>query len=347
MLISLSGAALIITKGHPMAGMALAPGDLLALLAMLGWAGYTLLQNRVGSGLSFLARIGLFAAAGALFSLPFALHEIWSAPAAAFNQHAALVYLFAGLVPGLFAYSAYAYLGSAFGAVSTSLSLYLGPIVSAVLSIAFLGEAPTMIHLIGGALSLSVDDFIRTSRDPRHRPGVEAFWRACSGDLYRQQYTGLYCTGCEQFYRPAELRDGRCPEHGTEPEQVSEENWFFRLSRYAAPLREAITSGRLRIEPAGRRNEVLGLIDGGLADFSVSRPAGRAGGWGIPVPGDPGQVVYVWFDALCNYVTALGYGQDGLAGDGAYRRWWAGPGNRVHLLGKGVLRFHEIGRAHV
>jgi drug/metabolite transporter (DMT)-like permease len=155
MLISLSGAALIITRGHAAVGTGLAPGDLLALLAMLGWAGYTLLQNRVGGGLSFLARIGLFAAAGALFSLPFALHEIWSAPAAAFNQHAALVYLFAGLVPGLFAYSAYAYLGSAFGAVSTSLSLYLGPIVSAVLSIAFLGEPPTMVHLIGGALSLS------------------------------------------------------------------------------------------------------------------------------------------------------------------------------------------------
>jgi len=87
---------------------------------------------------------------------------------------------------------------------------------------------------------------------------------------------------------------------------------------------------------------VLGLIDGGLADFSVSRPADRAGGWGIPVPGDPGQVVYVWFDALCNYVTALGYGQDDPARDEAYRRWWAGPGNRVHLLGKGVLRFHAV-----
>ena len=101
-----------------------------------------------------MARIGLFAAAGALFSLPFAIHEIWSAPSAAFNGRAALVYLFAGLVPGLFAYSAYAYLGSMFGAVSTSLSLYLGPIVSAALSIIFLGEAPSMIHLIGGALSL-------------------------------------------------------------------------------------------------------------------------------------------------------------------------------------------------
>ncbi|WOH50641.1 DMT family transporter [Bradyrhizobium sp. sBnM-33] len=154
MLLSLVGAALIITKGQATIGAGVVTGDLLALMAMLGWAGYTLLQNRVGSGVSFLARIGLFAAAGALFSLPFAIHEMWSAPAAAFSGRAALVYLFAGLVPGLFAYSAYAYLGAKFGAVSTSLSLYLGPIVSAVLSILFLGEAPTMIHLIGGALSL-------------------------------------------------------------------------------------------------------------------------------------------------------------------------------------------------
>jgi drug/metabolite transporter (DMT)-like permease len=154
MLLSLAGAALIIIKGQAEVGAGLAAGDLLALMAMLGWAGYTLLQNRVGSGVSFLARIGLFAAAGALFSLPFAIHEMWSAPSAAFSGRAALVYLFAGLVPGLFAYSAYAYLGAKFGAVSTSLSLYLGPIVSAVLSIIFLHEAPTVIHLIGGALSL-------------------------------------------------------------------------------------------------------------------------------------------------------------------------------------------------
>jgi methionyl-tRNA synthetase len=210
----------------------------------------------------------------------------------------------------------------------------------------FVDRNAEAFEALGGALSLSVDDFIRTSRDPRHRPGVEAFWRACAGDLYRQRYAGLYCTGCEQFYTAADLHGRRCPEHGTEPEQVSEENWFFRLSRYAAPLREAITSGRLRIEPAGRRHEVLALIDGGLADFSVSRPAERAGGWGIPVPGDPGQVIYVWFDALCNYVTALGYGQageaHGAAQGEAYRRWWAGQGDRVHMLGKGVLRFHAV-----
>jgi drug/metabolite transporter (DMT)-like permease len=172
MLLSLAGAALIITKGQAAVGAGVVTGDLLALMAMLGWAGYTLLQNRVGSGVSFLARIGLFAAAGALFSLPFAIHEMWSAPAAAFSGRAALVYLFAGLVPGLFAYSAYAYLGAKFGAVSTSLSLYLGPIVSAVLSILFLGEAPTMIHLIGGALSLGGMWLSLQAKQVGHRPNA-------------------------------------------------------------------------------------------------------------------------------------------------------------------------------
>jgi methionyl-tRNA synthetase len=201
---------------------------------------------------------------------------------------------------------------------------------------AFVDRNADAFAALGSALSLSFDDFIRTSRDPRHRPGVERFWRACSADLYRRRYEGLYCTGCEQFYRPAELLHGRCPEHETVPQQVSEENWFFRLSRYTGPLRAAITSGRLRIEPAGRRNEVLAFIEAGLEDFSVSRPAGRSGGWGIPVPGDPGQVIYVWFDALCNYVTALGPGEE------SYRRWWAGPGERIQVLGKGVLRFHAV-----
>ena len=195
---------------------------------------------------------------------------------------------------------------------------------------------------LAGPLQLSFDDFIRTSSDPRHRPGVERFWRACAarGDLYRKSYQGLYCTGCEQFYRPAELDGGRCPEHGTEPEAVAEENWFFRLSRYAGRLRDEISSGRLRIEPAARRHEVLAFIDGGLEDFSASRPASRAGGWGIPVPGDPDQVIYVWWDALGNYITSLGYG-DGPDAP-AFRRWWAGPGQRIHLAGKGVLRFHAV-----
>jgi methionyl-tRNA synthetase len=189
-------------------------------------------------------------------------------------------------------------------------------------------------------LALSFDDFIRTSSDPRHRPGVERLWRACAarGDLYLKHYEGRYCVGCEQFYKPSELADGRCPEHGTVPDTVAERNWFFRLSRYAGQLHDLISSGRLRIEPAARRNEVLGFIAGGLEDFSVSRSAARARGWGIPVPGDPDQVIYVWWDALGNYITSLGYG----TGSPDYQRWWAGADRRVHLAGKGVLRFHAV-----
>ena len=163
----------------------------------------------------------------------------------------------------------------------------------------------------------------------------------CRGrDLYRQRYEGLYCTGCEQFYPPAELRDGRCPEHETVPQQVTEENWFFRLSRYAEPLREAITTGRLRIEPAGRRNEVLGFIDGGLEDFSVSRPAEtgrRLGHPGARRP-RPGDLRVVRRPVQLRHRARL---RSDRGGD-AYRRWWAGPGSRVHLLGKGVLRFHAV-----
>jgi methionyl-tRNA synthetase len=193
---------------------------------------------------------------------------------------------------------------------------------------------------LAGPLSLSVDDVIRTSSDPRHAPGVAALWRACSraGDVYRKHYSGLYCIGCEQFYAPGELADGVCPDHGTRPDLVEEENWFFRLSRYADRLYDEIASDRLRVEPRARRNEVLSFIAGGLEDFSISRSTARARGWGIPVPGDPGQVIYVWWDALGNYVSALGYGSDA----GNFSRWWTGSARRIHLLGKGVLRFHAV-----
>jgi methionyl-tRNA synthetase len=192
-------------------------------------------------------------------------------------------------------------------------------------------------------LSLSFDDFIRTSSDPRHRPGVERLWHACaaSGDLYRKTYEGLYCVGCEQFYTEAELDGGRCPDHGIRPQVVAEENWFFRLSKYADRLHAEISSGRLRIEPASRRNEVLGFIAGGLEDFSASRSVARARGWGIEVPDDPSQVIYVWWDALGNYITSLNYGAAGPR-DADYQRWWTGADRRTHVVGKGVLRFHAV-----
>lgn len=204
----------------------------------------------------------------------------------------------------------------------------------------FVAENADAFERLAGPLGLSLDDFIRTGSDPRHAPGVQRIWRRCAeaGDFTRRTYRGRYCTGCEQFYTDDELVDGRCPEHGTEPEPVEEENWFFALSRYAERIRTLITSGEVRIEPESRRNEILGLIEAGLPDVSVSRPAGRAAGWGIGVPGDPGQVIYVWWDALANYLTSLGYADDG----SDYGTWWEGSAERVHVIGKGIVRFHAL-----
>lgn len=189
-------------------------------------------------------------------------------------------------------------------------------------------------------LDLTCDDYIRTSSDRRHRPGVEFLWQRCldAGDFYQHTYHGLYCLGCEQFYEAASLIDGLCPEHGTAPDDVTETNWFFRLSRYGEHIKAAIESGALTINPPQKRNEVLAVIDAGLRDFSVSRPAERADGWGIPVPGDPTQVIYVWWDALTNYITALEVDR----GHPDYKFWWCGNGERVHVIGKGISRFHAI-----
>ncbi len=162
-----------------------------------------------------------------------------------------------------------------------------------------------------GALDVAPDDFIRTSADPRHREGVNRLWEVLDrkGDIYRRHYRGLYCVDCEQFYTPDELADGRCPDHGTAPEVVEEENHFFRLSRYGEALTRVLDSGRLRIIPESRAQRGPAPSSaGGLQDFSISRSRARARGWGIAVPGDPEQVMYVWFDALANYITALGYG---------------------------------------
>jgi methionyl-tRNA synthetase len=177
---------------------------------------------------------------------------------------------------------------------------------------------------LSDALDLSFDDFVRTSVDPRHRPTVERLWRACerNGDLYRKSYTGLYCVGCEAFV------DGDCPEHEEKPELVAEDNWFFRLSRYQDRLARLIADDVIEIEPATRKREVLAFIAAGLDDFSVSRSVSRARGWGIPVPGDPDQVIYVWFDALVNYLTGSG-------------DWWR-DSERVHVIGKGIIRFHAV-----
>lgn len=190
-------------------------------------------------------------------------------------------------------------------------------------------------------LDLSFDDFIRTSADSRHVPAVHRLWNAAlaNGDLYKQPYEGDYCVGCERFYVPDELDDGRCPEHLRPVERIAEENWFFRLSRYQDQIESLIESGTIRISPTPFRNEVLAFVRSGLEDISVSRSNERARGWGVPVPNDPSQVIYVWFDALTNYISALDYGQPEAE---HYRTWWASADDRIHVIGKGILRFHAV-----
>src|SRR5260370_23946890 len=159
------------------------------------------------------------------------------------------------------------------------------------------------------ALEISNDDFIRTSLDQRHLDGARRIWEACdrAGDIYRRRYRGLYCVGCEQFYTSDELQAGLCPEHQRPPEEVEEEHYFFRLSPCTDQLRELIDRGQLRIVPETRRNEIRSFLASGLDDISISRTRARARGWGIPVPGDPEQVMYVWFHALSNHINALAY----------------------------------------
>jgi methionyl-tRNA synthetase len=186
------------------------------------------------------------------------------------------------------------------------------------------------------------DRFIRTTEEV-HRRGVLKLWEqlrsAKTPDgrdaVYRGNYSGWYCPRCEGFKDEEELRQpgNVCPDHERPCEWTEEENFFFRLSAYEAWLRETIESDRLLIRPESRKNEILGVIRQGLKDFSVSRARVR---WGIPVPEQPDHVLYVWVDALSNYITALDFADDGAA----YRRYWAGGDERLHLIGKDIIRFH-------
>ncbi len=191
---------------------------------------------------------------------------------------------------------------------------------------------------LASALDVHFDDFLRTSIDARHAPAVARLWRACerAGDLERRWYRGLYCGGCEQFFADGELPANFCPEHAVPLETVQEENYFFRASRYGDAIRHAISNDALLVAPPPRRNEALRFLERGLHDFSVSRSASRARSWGIAVPGDSSQVVYVWFDALANYISALGYANS----DRLFDQYWTRAQTRTHVIGKGVLRFH-------
>lgn len=184
---------------------------------------------------------------------------------------------------------------------------------------------------------IDYDQFVRTSSDT-HKKGVQKFWKALNpDDLYRKSYSGLYCYGCEDFYKEEDLVDGLCPDHQKVPEHIEEENVFFRLSRYQEQLVDLIQSNKLRIEPQSRKNEVLAFIKRGLTDISISRSKLRTGGWGVPVPNQEDQVVYVWIDALINYLTGQGYGENE-----GWQNVWNDDVNKVHCIGKNVWKFHAI-----
>lgn len=200
----------------------------------------------------------------------------------------------------------------------------------------FLDGIVTNFKNLFGELGISYDQFIRTTDQKVHWPGAQALWEklVAAGDIYKKEYEGLYCVGHEAFITEKDLIDGKCPDHGTAPEFIKEENYFFKLSKYADTIKARIESGELAIIPDTRRNEILSFIASGLEDVSFSRPrkADWPAGLGIPVPGDDTQVMYVWCDALSNYITALGYGRD----DELYKKFWPG----MHVIGKDILRFH-------
>ena len=184
-------------------------------------------------------------------------------------------------------------------------------------------------------LRISNDDYIRTTDRVRHWPAVEKLWRrlAARGDLYKQRYEGLYCAGCEKFLTDRDIVDGRCPLHPTlELESIHEENYFFRLSRYGEEIGRRIASDALRIVPETRKNEILSLIREGLKDVSFSRSRASLP-WGIPAPEDPDQTIYVWGDALTNYLSAVGYAEE----TDLFRRHWPAD---LHCIGKDIIRFH-------
>ena len=187
------------------------------------------------------------------------------------------------------------------------------------------------------ALNIKLDRFIRTT-ECQHRAGVHWLWkRLRTGDVYRQSYRGLYCRGCEDFYLEKDLTNGLCPIHHRRPTEVAEQNYFFRLSAYQSQIEEVLETGRLRVVPDARRNEILSFVRSGLRDFSITRSTERAYGWGIEVPDDNSQIIYVWLDALTNYLSGLGYGTDEECAE-----FWEEDTLKIHVLGKDVWKFHAV-----
>lgn len=203
----------------------------------------------------------------------------------------------------------------------------------------FIDKNTDLFKQLAEKLNVQFDVFQKGSDTKHHYPASQKLWNLCktNGDIYEKEYSGLYCLGCETFYAPDELNEhGECFEHpGKKLETVSEKNYFFRLSKYQQQLIGLIEKDALRIVPDFRKNEVLSFLKQPLQDISISRSNKRAKNWGVPVPDDDSQRMYVWFDALNIYQSGIGFGWN----EKEYKKWWPAD---AHVIGKGISRFHAV-----
>ena len=206
----------------------------------------------------------------------------------------------------------------------------------------FVDEVSAKFQLLLDTLNISNNDFIRTTDQKRHWPATQKIWQQLvdAGDIYKDSYEGYYCVGCEAYLTEKDLVDGKCPNHQKVPEKIKEENYFFKLSKYSKTIQKKIESDELEILPESRKNEILNVIKSGLKDISFSRSK-KVLDWGVPVPADDSQTMYVWCDALTNYISALGYGNDSPLERGGgcvnFQKYWPAD---IHVIGKDISRFH-------
>ncbi len=200
----------------------------------------------------------------------------------------------------------------------------------------FVDETSATFSNLADRWNISHNDFIRTT-EARHKKSAQEFWEKslANGDIYKKSYTGLYCVGCESFKLETDLVDGKCPDHDRVPETFSEENYFFKLSKYQKDIENLFEKNPDFVYPEHRFKEMKNILKNGLEDVSISRVKEKLP-WGIPVPEDNNQVMYVWFDALTNYITALGWGS---GNDELFKKFWPAD---VHVIGKEINRFHSL-----
>jgi methionyl-tRNA synthetase len=198
----------------------------------------------------------------------------------------------------------------------------------------FVDQISAQFKKLSQVLNLSCNDFIRTSDAKRHWPSVKKVWLELKekGDIYKKKYQGLYCVGCEAFITKKDLKDGKCPFHQKEPEIIEEENHFFRLSKYSKEIEKIIREDKIKIIPETRKNEMLSFASRGLEDVSFSRPR-KDLKWAIEAPEDPSFSIYVWADALTNYLSAIGYADN----KDKFNKFWPAD---IHCIGKDIQKFH-------